>query len=142
MPYADFTQSAVSLDYRRLGKQRVEAKQLIKAIRGESKGWVNHPAAVMWRGHEPALAVYGMAMCREWIRRGYVDNLLPEFTKIVLANSDCLDLPPWVGDARVHLSHQANLVRKDPVFYTPLFGDLNPDTPYFWWSPEQELVVD
>ena len=32
LPYADFERSAKSLDYKRLGKQRVEAMQLIKAI--------------------------------------------------------------------------------------------------------------
>lgn len=132
LPYADFTQSAIALDYRRLGKQRVEVKQLIKAINGESKGWVNHPAAVMWRGYVPALAVYGMSMCREWIARGYKDSLLPEFTEIVINNTDGLERPDWIGDARVHLSHQSNLVRKDPAFYRPIFGDIPDDLPYIW----------
>lgn len=132
LPYADFKQSALVLDYRRLGKQRVEVKQLITAINGESKGWVNHPAAVMWRGYVPALAVYGMVICREWIDRGYKDSLLPYFTSLVLNNNDGLDKPSWVGDARVHLSHQSNLVRKDPIFYRPIFGDVPDDLPYVW----------
>jgi len=49
LPYADFKRSAQVLDYRRLGKQRVETWQLIRAINGETRGWRNHPAAVMWR---------------------------------------------------------------------------------------------
>lgn len=136
LPYADFRQSAIALDYRRLGKQRVETKQLITAINGGSKGWVNHPAAVMWRGHVPALAVYGMVMCREWIDRGYKDSLLPYFTELVLNSNDNLDKPKWIGDARVHLSHQSNLVRKDPAFYRPIFGDIPDDLPYIWSTNE------
>lgn len=37
LPYADFSMSAKCLDYRRLGKQRVEAMQILNAIRGEKK---------------------------------------------------------------------------------------------------------
>lgn len=48
LPYPDFAQSAQCLDRQRLGKQRVEVLQLLKALKGESKGWKNHPAAKMW----------------------------------------------------------------------------------------------
>jgi hypothetical protein len=41
-------------------------------------------------------------------------------------------LPEWIGDHRVHVSHQAALVRKDPAFYGPLFPDADPQMPYFW----------
>jgi hypothetical protein len=74
LPFPSFEQSLQSLDYRRLGKQRVETKQILMALLGESKGWVNHPATKMWRGHEHALAEYGLLSCREWKSRGYKDN--------------------------------------------------------------------
>ena len=55
LPYESFAESAKVLDWRRLGKQRVEGMQIIKAITGEKrldgkpyKGWINHPASVMW----------------------------------------------------------------------------------------------
>jgi hypothetical protein len=41
-------------------------------------------------------------------------------------------LPEWIGDERVHRSHQAALVRKDPEFYGALFPDADPAMPYFW----------
>ena len=47
LPYPDFKQSAACLDYRRLGKQRVEGVQILKKILGEKslngkpyKGWL------------------------------------------------------------------------------------------------------
>ena len=33
LPHRSFSKSAETLDYRRLGKQRVEAKQILEAIR-------------------------------------------------------------------------------------------------------------
>ena len=61
LPYDDFYDSAKVLDMKRLGKQRVEAMQLVNANLGLTVGWRNHPCAVMWRGHEDALAMYGPA---------------------------------------------------------------------------------
>ena len=62
LPYPDFKQSAACLDYRRLGKQRVEGVQILKAILGEKslngkpyKGWLNHPATLMWKPYPDAL---------------------------------------------------------------------------------------
>ena len=119
LPLADFTASAKVLDYRRLGKQRVETFQLLNAIRGvdkfgepkEHKGWVNHPAAVMWRQYVPALAAYGVAMCDEWIRRGYNDSLRERLVKI--SETGEVIYPYWFGRDEFHLSHQSNLLRKD-----------------------------
>ena len=76
-----FTVTAQHLDYRRLGKQRVETKQILMTLLGESNGWRNHPAVRMWEGYETALCWYGMAMCWEWRQRKYVDNLQPYFQK-------------------------------------------------------------
>ena len=70
LPYSDYDQSAAVLDYRRLGKQRVEAKQIMFALSDPNYGWQNHPAVRMWRGHEYQLAQYGIAICYEWRKRG------------------------------------------------------------------------
>ncbi len=49
LPYPDFKRSAKVLDYRRLGKQRVEALQILKALQVENYGWRNHPIVKMWK---------------------------------------------------------------------------------------------
>jgi hypothetical protein len=134
MPYSDFTLSLNCLDYKRLGKQRVETKQLLNALAGLTKGWVNHPAAKMWRGHEAALARYGAISSRLWLERGYKDSLLPFFEEQekLWAEKTGIDKPPWMGDERVHASHRSNLLRKDKVFYGA-YGWTEPDTlPYLW----------
>lgn len=128
LPYADFNQTASVLDYKRLGKQRVEAYQILRVLAGLTKGWRNHPAVLMWEGYEPALCEYGRVVCTEWIGRGYNDTLLPHFESE--ANSD--NLPSWLGDSRLHISHQSNLIRKDETFYKPKFPGIPNDLPYFW----------
>ena len=77
LPYPDFEKSAKVLDYRRLGKQRCEAMQLLNILNGFSikEGWKNHPATKMWRGHRGALKKYCQTMINEWISRG--SDILP-----------------------------------------------------------------
>jgi hypothetical protein len=135
LPYPSFVKSAQILDRQRLGKQRVEAVQILRANLGLTKGWRNHPAAKMWRGHEYALSVYGITVCEEWIHRGYKDSLLPEFEKAasVLEHTvppfGPLIMPTWLGNAEFHRSHRSNLKRKDPVHYA---FDEPDDLPYVW----------
>ena len=48
LPYAGFADTAQVLDKRRLGKQRVEAIQVLRALTVPGYGWRHHPAATMW----------------------------------------------------------------------------------------------
>jgi hypothetical protein len=64
LPYPNAWASARCLDNKRLGKQRVECKQILLALGidvGEHRGnpesrWRHHPAVRMWRSHELYLA--------------------------------------------------------------------------------------
>ena len=135
LPVADLRESAKILDRQRLGKQRVEVIQLLKANMGMTKGWRNHPAAVMWRGYEVALADYGMFICTEWTNRGYKDNCLIQIVDLrtqFLVAGVTEALPPWFGVNAVHESHQSNLLRKDPVFYGQYNWDVTDNLPYVW----------
>lgn len=130
LPYPDFAASAKVLDRQRLGKQRVETYQLLNALHGGSKGWVNHPAARMWRRHTDALVEYGLAVCDEWRARGYVDNMRPRIQAFATGARPVM--PPWLGDAVFHRSHRSNLLRKLPAHYRQHWPDLTDDIPYVW----------
>jgi Pyrimidine dimer DNA glycosylase len=148
LPYPDFQRTAECLDYRRLGKQRVEVLQLLNALDSPaSRGWANHPATRMWRGYPNQLVSYGLVITREWIRRGYRDTCYDKIYHLYqhglfyhedLYPGNPLDLPelsslpPWMGDPRLHRSHQSNLVRKDPDHYGPLFPGVPSDLEYVW----------
>ncbi|MGX5655527.1 MSMEG_6728 family protein [Geodermatophilus nigrescens] len=144
LPVADFVESARLLDSPRLGKQRVETLQVLRALELPDYGWTSHPVVHMWRGRTAALVVYGLAMVKVWRERGFADSthtLIAEFAPDVEhASQDELAraglLPSWVGDEAVHRSHRSNLLAKDPDFYRPLFEPLfgvePDDLPYLW----------
>lgn len=113
LPHPDFIQSLKCLDRARLGKQRVEAMQLVNALTGKSKGWSNHPAAKMWEGYLPALKLYHDYAIAEWVLRGYNNTMkyyysTEELIEVILY----MEYPPWLGDQKFHESHQSNLLRK------------------------------
>jgi hypothetical protein len=139
LPYPDFAATAAALDRQRLGKQRVETLQIMKALRIGTKGWVNHPATKMWRGHEAVLLNYQRAIVHEWtVVRGYKDTCWEKTVTIWHVTfgpnlPHAHELPDWLGDDDFHLAHQSNLIRKDPEFYRQVFGDDIPDDlPYIW----------
>ena len=134
LPSEDFGLSARVLDRQRLGKQRVEVKQILNALTFQSKGWTNHPATKMWRGHERALIHYGMVVCQTWIDRGYNDSIKPWLVDLLRQHPeyDRQPYPNWLGDIDFHLSHQSNLIRKLPEHYGPLFPGVPDDLPYLW----------
>lgn len=131
LPYPSFSESARALDWRRLGNQRKETWQILNALEGRTKGWVNHSATRMWRGYERALCLYGLAVCDEWIRRGYRDTMRERFASALQRHAGATR-PAWLGDEDFHRSHQSNLLRKLPDHYGPLFGDVPADLPYVW----------
>jgi hypothetical protein len=143
LPYADFDRSARVLDAKRLGKQRVEAIQVVRAVTWSGYGWAHHPAALMWKGYEEALGRYGLTCCEVWTELGFGDTCAATITTDLRAagvhpirTQDELAaagaLPPWLGDEAVHRSHRSALVRKDPEHYGPLFPDTPDDLPYHW----------
>lgn len=132
LPYPDFAASARVLDRARLGKQRVEVWQLLRALTDPAaKGWVNHPAAKMWRGYTGCLAEYGLAICFEWMARGYTDNMTPRIDPYFDAGIG-RDRPSWLGDPAFHAAHRSNLLRKDPVWYGQFGWTERPDLEYVW----------
>lgn len=127
LPYPSFAMSASVLDRQRLGKQRVEAWQILQALNGQSKGWINHPAVKMWRGYEDALNYYGHVICCEWRKRGYKDRMMERFALLPRVK-----YPPWFGQNDFHAAHRSNLLRKNPEWYSR-FGWSEPDNlPYVW----------
>lgn len=138
-----FAACVAVLDRQRLGKQRVETLQIMCALTELNKdcqpavsGWINHPATRMWRGYEEALLAYQAATCHEWTGRGYVDTCLAKTSAVIEAYEGPLTyaLPPWWGDYDVHASHRANLVRKMPEHYGPIWPDIKPVEGYVWPS--------
>jgi hypothetical protein len=139
LPYSSFERSAAVLDDARLGKQRVEALQILRALHVEDYGWANHPAVRMWRGYTRALVAYGIAVVDEWYARGRPDTTRPLIEEFAAPHPPLPQhrlprtlLPAWLGAEEFHRAHQSALVRKDPAYYRERFPGVPDDLPYEW----------
>jgi hypothetical protein len=128
LPYSDLELSVKVLDYRRLGKQRVETFQVLNILldRTPTKGWRNHPVTRMWSGYEEALKLYQNYTIQEWISRGYKNTM-----KLEEVDLNVVIMPPWFGVEEFHQSHRSNLLRKDYEYYSQFFNEPS-DLEYLW----------
>ena len=150
-----FEQVASVLDKQRLNKQALEGWQIMMTLleldpdgnHRNPKGWVNHPAVKMWRGHEIALHRYIMAMVDEWKRRGYKSTIGDKATATITRAFE-LGLiepgqgnPSWISDytmfKKVAATHRMALLNKDYEWYSQ-FGweedpGVKPETYEYLW---------
>lgn len=148
LPYPNFVASAIVLDRARLGKQRLEASQILSALH-IGGGWANHPAVRMWTGHAPALALYLSVICREWTRRGYQSSAIEPFDLSgrrsdlfhaadllpPVADDETIVMPKWLGDEEFHAAHRSKLLMKDPEWYGQFGWSEEPGREYVWPTP-------
>lgn len=129
LPYPDFVQCAKVLDGKRLRKQIVECYQILNTLNAIARNlkvtWMNHPAVRMWEGYEFALIDYSVTMRMESLNRGYT-------SRISFPVPTSYNKPKWLGNKFLHLSHQANLIRKNEEYYKPFFGNVSPEKGYWW----------
>lgn len=120
--------SLKTLDSRRLGKQRVEAFQILNILlnRTKKKGWRNHPIVKMWAGYENALKLYFNKAVKLWLARGYRNTM-----KLEKINGKII-LPKWFGNKKFHASHRSNLLRKNKDFYGKFGWTESDDMEYIW----------
>lgn len=133
VPANTYRGNAIILDNKRLHKQALEGWQILMVLvaldpagnHREPKGWVNHPAVKMWRGHEIALASYSLAMVKEWKSRGFKSTLddkilstMGAAVKMGRIDDSSAEPPAWLGDPAVHSSHRKALLVKNYAHYS------------------------
>ena len=131
LPYESFISSASCLDVKRLGKQRVEVYQILKALNGETKGWINHPAIKMWQNAEYSLIIYGLIVCLEWMKRGHKDTCYSKINKYSLIFNRS-KRPSFLGNKEFHNSHKAALLAKNYEHYQQFGWRVKPRIKYVW----------
>lgn len=162
LPFVDFVKSAAVLDDKRLYKQIVECKQILNTLslkRGREAhaqcrqdacpdtkrlkriAWENHPAVLMWEGHDIELRGFQTCCIREWAIRRWGINYT-DWKDLNYPNAD--ELQPssitWLGDESFHRAMRSNLKRKDPQHYTPLFEPDLPDNLEYVWPVQKQKV--
>ena len=133
LPYDNFEKTVECLDYRRLGKMRVEAMQVYRVLTGKAKpnkngkiAWSSHPCVKMWRGYENALATYHNLCIKEWIHRGYNNNML------FIEPKGEIVYPHWLGNKKFHSLHRGTLLSKDYEWYSQFGWTEEPKYEYIW----------
>jgi hypothetical protein len=143
------------LDNKRLNKQALEGWQILMTLleldpqgnHRTPKGWYNHPAVKMWRGHEMALFMYIFAMVEEWKNRGYKSTIATKAWNTVQVAmerkliTDDISAPAWLENKelfeQIASSHRIALLNKDYEWYSQ-FGwaedpGYRPDTYDYIW---------
>ena len=124
----------------RLGKQRIEGKQILQILwhikKGSfyknkngkriKRGWINHPAVLMWLGYENALRLYVNICIELWIKKGFNNNM-----KLLKIKENVI-YPEWLGNEEFHASHRSNLLRKNFIFYSQYNWKESNNLSYIW----------
>lgn len=137
VPLTDsFEDIAKVLDNKRLNKQALEGWQILMVLleldpqgnHRTPKGWVNHPAVRMWRGHEYALYRYIDVMVTEWKRRGFKSTIGDKAKATIMRAMDLglLDNastnPNWLSNQSmfrtIASSHRLALLNKEYEWYS------------------------
>jgi hypothetical protein len=119
----------------------------------EPKGWVNHPAVKMWRGHESALLLYIDAMVIEWKLRGFKstigDKARKTYQSAPLSSKPTFHTyPSWIQDVdefeAVASTHRQALLVKDYSWYSqfgwPEDTGVQPTEYEYIWPTDKEKV--
>ena len=125
LPLPHYRASLKTLDTKRLGKQRVEALQLIQG------SWPNHPASVMFRNYHNSLCEYGIECCLIWRSKGFADTCLEQIIALIRPNEGW-SKPWWFGRPSFHSSHRSNLLRKNRGHYGNFLWQEPDDLEYEW----------
>jgi hypothetical protein len=142
---SSFSDIAKVLDRQRLNKQALEGWQILMTLleldpQGNHrvpKGWANHPAVKMWRGHEMALYLYIEDMVTEWKQRGYKSTIadkahatIMQAIKLGLVEPGVVTYPDWIEDhhqySEIASSHRTALLNKDYEWYSQFGWDEDP----------------
>ena len=160
LPHSTFINCAKALDNKRLNKQILEGYQILNVNSGMSKtgGWRNHPAVLMWKGHEGNLLTYIQDMITEAKLRGIntegnESNINSLVTKV--GSRWNYEAPTWMFDniklMRVITTHRFNLFKKDPLYYAryqdsmyspyniPCCPDRKTPCQYYWVTHESRV---
>lgn len=77
-PLVSLEDIARCLDNKRLNKQVLETRQIIRVIEGVKTGYRNHPAVKMYTPYMDFLRLYHNTMRAEWVARGKNSNMPDE----------------------------------------------------------------
>lgn len=146
VPFQDPFECAKVLDSRRFNKQILECKQILKAIRGESTAWANHPCVLMYKDHADWLQMYLNAFeCYKAYKDLLEDDFDEAMVHFFLASEwgekamSCF--PLFLTDSFTS-QHRRRLYTKSPHFYM-MWAELGTsDENWYYLNGEWRIYIN
>lgn len=143
VPFLNPFKCAGVLDSRRFNKQIIECRQILKAIRGESTAWANHPCVLMYREHEEWLQLYlNTFECYKAYKNTPVSDRDEALLYLSLAEEwgkKAVSVTPRIFCTPFFQQHRKRLYTKDPKYYVG-WHDLGTSDEN-WYAVNGKLLV-
>lgn len=125
VPYNNILQvvKEMACDKRRYNKQIVECNQIIRAIKGETEAWKNHPICHQYKNYVKWLEWYKFIF-EEYRSNNYIFS---EEQKNKLLSLKPTNVPPFLENESYLNSHKRRLYQKAPELYPQfeMYNDKN-----------------
>ncbi len=130
-PYTDWERSAACLDDLRLGKQRVEAKQILYVflrklgiVRDGKRGWLTHPIVLLYfnngKPYIDDVVGFFQACVKEWKKRGKQNFICLDDIQQFIRQ---IEKTPGTPITRLHeIEYRRILLIKNPNHYVKVFS--------------------
>lgn len=116
--------TAKHLDKLRLNKQIIECSQILSALNGKTKAWLNHPCTKQYEKHQLWLYYYRMSLMNYKL-----GNIL--LAKLYSKNADCIR--PKFHIQEYYNQMKRRLYTKNPIHYN-LWENLGESYENWYWS--------
>ena len=146
VPFQDPFECAKVLDSRRFNKQILECKQILKAIRGESTAWANHPCVLMYKDHADWLQMYLNAFeCykayKDLLEEDFDEAMVHFFLASEWGEKAMSCFPSFLTDSFTS-QHRRRLYTKSPHFYM-MWADLGTsDENWYYVNGEWRIYIN
>lgn len=138
VPYEDMELSATIFDNSIIHLQVANIVNLLEVFNETEFGYqVDEKLLLMWSGYEAQLAWYGLLCCKEEEARNTepISKSRLEWHLDMISSGDfSMEKPPWIGNAKIHESHQSTLIGLNPSFYSSIFPDVRRGLKLVWWQ--------
>lgn len=146
VPFQNPFECAQALDPRRFNKQILECKQIIKAIRGESTAWANHPCVLMYRQHVDWLQCYLNAFeCfkayNDLADDDYDEAMEHYFLAKEWGDKAMSAFPHFLTDSFTH-QHRKRLYTKYPLYYNQWAELGTSDENWYYVNGEWRIYIN
>lgn len=138
VPFTEPLKTAQCLDKKRLNKQIIECRQLIRTIRGESRSWANHPVTKMYSHPELFKYMQYYVQCLKYYKDGALE-MADNYSRMAVGYLEKTQEAKYILSEKFCDQHKRRLYAKDPEHYVQ-FSSYGSTTEN-WYYVNGELLV-